>query len=165
MKQIVTAAFDSNVAADRAIQDLLDAGIPQGNISTLMSRATRERYYPEDRSGDAAGWGAGIGAIAGGLIALAALGVPGGIMVAGPLAALLGGAAVGAVSGGLIGALIGMGIPEERARAYQTRIQRGGILVAVEVNTPAEEQAAEQALTHRGDPTARETLAVSQAHA
>lgn len=162
MPQTVSAVFESNTSANRAIQNLIDAGIPHARISTVMSRATRERYYPETEAADGAGWGAGVGAALGGLIAVASLGVPGGIFVGGPLAALIGGAAVGAVGGGMLGALVDSGVPEEHARSYEERVQRGGIVVAAQVDTPEEARRAEQALLKPGGPTPRETLVVTE---
>lgn len=166
MKRTVSAVYESNVEANQAIQNLIDAGIPHNRVSTLMSKETRMRYYPEtSSSGEAAGWGAGIGAVIGGLIAVASLGVPGGIFVAGPFAALVGGAAAGALGGGLVGALVGLGVPEDRAKTYEERIQRGGIVVAAEVPTQREAELAEDALLRAGGPTPRETLVVSEMRA
>lgn len=47
------------------------------------------------------------------------------LIVAGPLAAAL----VGASAGGLVGALVGYGIPEEHAKAYESGIKEGGIML------------------------------------
>ena len=35
------------------------------------------------------------------------------------------------MAGGLIGALVGWGIPDERAKAYETGLKQGGILMGV----------------------------------
>jgi hypothetical protein len=35
------------------------------------------------------------------------------------------------VTGGLIGALVGMGIPEPNARAYQEALREGGVIIGV----------------------------------
>jgi len=45
------------------------------------------------------------------------------------------GAGAGALSGGLIGALVGWGIPEEHAKAYETGIKNGGIVMGVNPRT------------------------------
>jgi len=44
---------------------------------------------------------------------------------------VLAGLGVGAVLGGLVGALIGLGIPEFEAKRYETRLNKGGILLSV----------------------------------
>jgi hypothetical protein len=62
-------------------------------------------------------------------------------VAAGPIAAALGtagataaaGAGIGVVAGGLIGALTGWGFSEAEARAYQEGVERGDILLAVEL--------------------------------
>lgn len=48
------------------------------------------------------------------------------------LANALLGSGIGAAGAGLIGALIGWGIPQERARFYSDRVFRGNYLVIVE---------------------------------
>jgi hypothetical protein len=47
--------------------------------------------------------------------------------------AALSGAAAGATAGGGAGALVGLGMPEYEAKAYEDRIKKGGYLVAVHV--------------------------------
>lgn len=47
--------------------------------------------------------------------------------------AALSGVAAGATAGGVAGALVGLGIPEYEAKAYEDRIKKGGYLVAVHV--------------------------------
>jgi anti-sigma factor RsiW len=69
-----------------------------------------------------------------------------GLVVAGPLAAAFAGAGVGGLAGGLIGALVGSGVPEETAKAYESGLKGGGIVVGV---TPRN-QADEQYLTQQG---------------
>ncbi|HEV2124640.1 MAG TPA: hypothetical protein VGW38_17955, partial [Chloroflexota bacterium] len=41
------------------------------------------------------------------------------------------GAGSGAAAGGVVGALIGMGIPEEEARYFESRFRAGDVLVTV----------------------------------
>lgn len=48
------------------------------------------------------------------------------------MAALSGVAA--AAAGGLVGGLVGLGIPEYEAKAYEERIKKGGFLMAVHVD-------------------------------
>jgi uncharacterized protein (TIGR02271 family) len=47
------------------------------------------------------------------------------------IATTLAGAGIGAAAGSLIGALVGLGIPEEKAKVYSDRVGRGSFLVMV----------------------------------
>jgi hypothetical protein len=110
-----------------------------------QARDIAERTGAEVATGAATG--AGLGAILGGaagwLVGIGALAIPGigPIVAAGPIAAALGtagataaaGAGIGVVAGGLIGALTGWGFSEAEAKAYQDGVERGDILLAVEV--------------------------------
>lgn len=48
------------------------------------------------------------------------------------------------------GALVGMGIPEYKAKKYQGRLQKGGILVAVHCETDEEVNRARQVFLAQG---------------
>ncbi len=73
-----------------------------------------------------------LGALGGLLLGATALTISGiGLVIAGPLAAVLGGAGIGAVTGGLAGALAGLGVSEDDARQYEERVEAGDILVVV----------------------------------
>jgi hypothetical protein len=79
-----------------------------------------------------------VGGLAGVLIGLGALVIPGigPVIAAGPLATVLAGlagAGAGAVAGGVLGALVDLGIPEETAGYYAEGVRRGGTLVSVRV--------------------------------
>ena len=82
--------------------------------------------------GGALGWLAGIGALA----------IPGlgPLIAAGPILATLTGAALGGTAGGLTGALVGMGIPEYEAQAYEGKLREGNILMCTHADSS--EQAA-----------------------
>jgi len=60
-------------------------------------------------------------------------------VAAGPLGAALLGATSGAIAGsagaGLVSAFVALGLPEDKAAVYQTRIEAGEFLLAVEVPT------------------------------
>jgi hypothetical protein len=73
-----------------------------------------------------------MGAI-GGLIGLASLAIPGlGIFViGGPIAAALADAAAGGAAGVIAGALMGMRIPESRAKQYERSLREGKTLISV----------------------------------
>src|SRR5438477_3089519 len=97
----------------------------------------------KDRTGAAgnAAAGAGIGGLAGLLVGLTELAVPGigPLAAAGPLATALGGMAAGGEAGGVIGALSSIGVPEEYAREYAASIEQGHTFVSVRTDEVSEE--------------------------
>jgi hypothetical protein len=93
-----------------------------------------------------------IGGVAGWLVAIGALAVPGlgPLVAAGPILAALSGAALGATAGGITGALIGYGIPEFEAKLYAGRVESGHILIGVHAVNDDEASAAQDALEAAG---------------
>src|SRR5690606_4955256 len=118
-----------------AVRALEAAGVPHGDISILASNADnvydeKDNTFPDrdldgnDDRAEAAGGGAGIGAVAGGAVgALTGLGIMaipgvGPIVAAGWLVATLTGAVAGAATGGILGALTQAGVSSEEAEIY-----------------------------------------------
>ena len=144
MAKLVTGLFKTRVAAEAAVDAIIKRGYTREDISVLMSDSTKSKEFAIE-TGTHAVDGAGIGGAVGGavgavLAAIAAVGtiivLPGiGLVVAGPLAAALAGAGAGGATGGVIGALIGAGIPEHRARVYDTGLRSGGILLGIEAKS------------------------------
>jgi uncharacterized protein (TIGR02271 family) len=143
MTKTVVGVYGDAQRAERALQDLVDAGFARDDVSIVAQdregktgEATATRHEGS-KAGTGAAAGAGIGAAiggAGGLMAgLGLLAVPGlgPIIAAGPIVAALSGAGVGAAAGGLAGGLIGLGIPKEEAGTYAEAVRRGGYLVVV----------------------------------
>ncbi len=152
-RRLVTAIFHDQDDAEHAYNDLLDRGLSEDDISVVLSKDTRDRYYGgkehvETKVGSKAAEGAGIGGAIGGTIggiagALAAAAAPIvfpgiGIILSGPLAAALAGAGAGGLGGSLLGGLIGAGIPEERVKRYEESLKEGGILLGAHPHTEAE---------------------------
>jgi hypothetical protein len=165
-QQPIVGVFNDKHSAEQAYDVLMNLGYTRDETNVLMTDETRQRNFGEadaDESNlgskalEGAGVGGAIGTVAGGLVAaLAAIGtsiaLPGlGIVVAGPLAAALAGAGAGAATGGLIGALIGSGIPEEHARKYESHIQKGGILLAVNPRNATDAQQIESSWRQLGN--------------
>src|SRR5437870_6286670 len=158
-KKFVTGLFKNRVAAEAAVDAIIKRGYSRDDISVLMSDSTRTKEFALQTRTHAAD-GAGIGAAVGGavgavLAALVAVGstlaLPGlNLLIAGPIAAALAGAGAGGATGGLIGALIGAGIPEHRAKVYDTGIRGGGILLGVEAKADEEVEKLEQLLQDVG---------------
>ena len=157
--KLVTGLFKNRVAAEAAVDAILKRGYTRDDISVLMSDATHSKEFALQTRSHAAD-GAGIGGALGGavgavLAAIVAVGttlfLPGiNLVIAGPIAAALAGAGAGAATGGVIGALIGAGIPEYRAKVYDTELRGGGILMGVEARSDEEVDRLEELLEDVG---------------
>ncbi len=143
MKTVV-GLFDYYQDAERAVQELNARGFTSTDISVAARDSTLQQRVVGDKdaavaesAGAGAVGGAAVGGLAGLLVGLGALAIPGigPVIAAGTLATALGttaaGAGIGAAAGGLIGALVGLGIPEEDAHIYAESVKRGSVLVTV----------------------------------
>lgn len=163
--------FPNRRDAEAALSQLRDSGFPMDRVSVIAKHADNEDRLAgadvSDRVGaktdNEADDGAKTGAVTGGalggltglLVGLGTLAIPGvgPILVGGAtataLATTLAGGAIGAAAGSLVGALVGLGIPDEQARVYNDRVQRGDYLVIVD-GTDDEIARAETILNNRG---------------
>ncbi len=144
-RSMLTGMFRDRESTERVYNDLQQRGYAKDDINLVMSDETCEKHFSGDSKeteiGTKAAEGAGkgsaiggaIGAIAGIIAAIGtSLAIPGlGIVIAGPIAAGLAGAGAGGVTGGVIGALMGSGIPEARAKLYESGIKEGQIVIGV----------------------------------
>jgi hypothetical protein len=142
MNNVVSAVFDNREEARRAVSELRGAGIPEEAIS-LVGRPDDEDEIHDDEDG--AGKGSVAGAVAGGgvagaLLGVAALAIPGvGPFVAAgaiaasaiPTAAAIG-AAAGATGGAIARMLSDHEVEGRDAEYYEEHISRGGIFVSVD---------------------------------
>lgn len=157
--KLVTGLFINRVAAESGVDAIIKRGYLRDDISVLMSDSTHTKEFALQTRTHAAD-GAGIGGAVGGavgavLAAIVAVGstliIPGiNLIIAGPIAAALAGAGAGGATGGLIGGLIGAGIPEHRAKVYETSLRGGGILLGVEAKDDSEVEKLEQLLEDVG---------------
>ena len=150
MTTTITRLYNSYAEARDAVRALEGAGVSHSNISVLANNS--EGWYDEkkgtfpdadfdgrDDRAEAAGAGAGIGAVAGGavgaLTGLGLLAIPGvgPIVAAGWLVATLTGAAAGAATGGVVGALTQSGVSNDEAEIYAEGLRRGGAVVSAKV--------------------------------
>ncbi len=143
---MITALFIDRESAEHAFNSVTNRGYHKDEVNLVMSDATRQKHFQENpitynemgsKVADGAGIGSAIGGTIGSIAAVVAtvgttLAVPGlGIIFYGPAVAALAGLGAGGLTGGVVGALIGLGIPEERVRHYQSGIDEGGILMGV----------------------------------
>lgn len=162
---VITGMFDNPESAENAYKSLHARGYKTEDINVVMSDETRKKHFAqkgETEIGSKAMSGAGAGSAIGGTLgaiagAVAAIGtsllMPGlGIVIAGPVAAALAGAGAGSIAGGLIGALIGSGIPEARAKVYETGVKNGKVVIAVKPKNDDDANYIEtQWRTHHGE--------------
>lgn len=160
MSTTIAGLFDDLTEAREAVRELVDHGFPRDNISLMTNDQSEQRKavelddeqasqrvsggfvsIPSGEGGDAeatakgASVGAALGGVAGLLVGLGALTIPGigPVIAAGPLIAALSGAGMGAVAGGLVTVLSRAGIPDADARLYAEGIRRGGTMLLVDV--------------------------------
>ena len=150
----VMGVFKERHDADKAVDDLQRLGYGINDISVIMNEGTRLRAFGAEK-GSKGGEGVAVGAAAGGALgavvagltatgSIATIAATGGAaapLVVGPLAAALAGLGIGAASGGILGGLVGLGIPEVRAKEYQRDLDDGGILISVRANPGTEDEA------------------------
>ena len=138
MAQTIVGIFDDREQANSAVLDLLNSGVPRGDISVvasdrLMERTVGQSLVAEDRLSA----GGATDGVLGMLFGLSTLSLPGlgPVLMAGPLAAAISAAVAGMGPGvapiGMIGAMVSTGFSEEHARIYTDIIQHGGAVVAV----------------------------------
>lgn len=139
MKAVLLGLFADSKNAGSAVAELKEKGYTK-EISVLArnSKTDTDVYEVKQDVTEGAAVGATVG-VATGLLAglfsgISMVAVPGlGLLVGGPLAALLGlaGGVVGSVGGGLLGALIDFGVNEATAEVYDKAIQRNEVLIGV----------------------------------
>ncbi|MBD1833230.1 ChaB family protein [Cyanobacteria bacterium FACHB-472] len=148
VEKTISAVFKEREQIDKVIPRLLERGVSRDDISIIgknFHSETRITGFLTKKDVILGGLKQGgiFGSLFGSALALltgvGVLFIPfvGPVVAAGPLGAALLGAASGAIAGaagaGLVSALIAVGMPEEKAAIYQTRVEAGDFLLAVEV--------------------------------
>lgn len=142
-KNLVSAVFDNQAEAERAVTELRSAGVKDSSISLIAQRAGEDAVTTDGRGEEVAKDVIGstaLGAGAGTLLGIAALAIPGvgPLVAAGAIAsaaipgAALTGAAIGAAAGGITGLLKDHGVSSDDANYYEDRINDGGVFVSVD---------------------------------
>lgn len=159
MAKAVFCIATSFPQAERIVDHLKTSGFSHNDISVLFpdTQGTKDFAHEKNtKAPEGAATGAGAGGVLGGalgwLVGIGALAIPGigPFVAAGPIMALLGGAAVGATVGGISGALIGMGIPEYEAKRYESKVKEGNILISVHSENSDETDRAETIFNNAG---------------
>jgi len=147
-ERTISSVFKEQKQVDAVIRRLLDRGVPRDHISVLgrnFQSETRIAGFITKRDVILGGLktGAIFGSLFGSFLSLltgvGVLFIPfvGPIVAAGPISAVLLGAATGAIAGsagaGLVSVLTALGMPEDKAAVYQTRLQAGEFLLMLEV--------------------------------
>jgi hypothetical protein len=138
-KKAVFGILRTQAEAEGLIAKLEATGFAESDVSVLFPghRQARDFAIALGNKSSEAGLLGGIalgllGGAIGFLGGMGAITFPGlGLLAAaGPLFAMLSGLGVGAVLGAISGAVVGLGIPELRAKAYEGKL-RGGTIVLV----------------------------------
>ncbi|MDZ8108086.1 MAG: general stress protein [Nostoc sp. DedQUE12a] len=144
--QRIVGVFTHRRDVEQALQELKDSGLAMEKVSVVVQNPDRNYDIANNETGDKADEGATVGGLSGGavggltglLVGLGTLAIPGvgPIMLAGAaataLVTTLVGASIGAATGTFAGALVGWGISEDRARAYNERVEDGHYLIIVD---------------------------------
>ncbi len=156
--KMVTGLFRDSESVERAYEVVSRRDYDTADINVVMSDDTRRRYWSDPRQiniqlgrkveegGELGGpMGGTIGMIIPAVIAVGVVALPGlGLVLAGPVAVALAAVGAAAVTGGLIVLLGDWGIPEERAKQYETGIHDGGILMGVRARSDEDARYFEQ---------------------
>lgn len=147
-ERTISAVFKQEEQVGDVVRRLLDRGVSRDHISVMgknFKSTTRIAGFISKKDVILGGLRTGgiFGSLFGSVLALltgiGALWIPfvGWVVAAGPLGAVLLGAAGGALAGasgaGLVSALVALGMPEDKATVYQTRLEAGEFLVMAEV--------------------------------
>ncbi|PSB09753.1 hypothetical protein C7B62_11930 [Pleurocapsa sp. CCALA 161] len=147
-ERTITAVFKEEKQVDNVVRRLIDRGVAQDHISLMgqnFQSETRIAGFISKKDVILGGLrtGAVFGSLFGSLLSLftgiGVLFIPfiGSVVAAGPITAVLLGAATGAIAGsagaGLASALATLGMPKEKAAVYETRVQAGEFLLMAEV--------------------------------
>jgi hypothetical protein len=148
---LIYALFPDETQAKRAIQALVDNEFAAANIHVLMKATTGSGKVKEvpvstkNMVGPGVAIGAALGAVGGVLVALS-----GGLLAAGPIVALLQGAATGGAAGVLAGTLGGLGYWRDVADFPAHELESGAILVGVDPGAQGQATRAVKALKQAG---------------
>ncbi|MDX2211747.1 MAG: ChaB family protein [Oculatellaceae cyanobacterium bins.114] len=150
LERTVTTILHNREQVDSVIRRLLDQGISRDHISVIgknFHSETRISGFLTRKDLILGGlrqggiFGSLAGSVLGLLTGVGVLFIPfvGTVVAAGPIGAVLLGAATGAIAGaagaGLVSAFVALGLPEDKATLYQTHVEAGHFLIMVETSS------------------------------
>jgi hypothetical protein len=153
-KQATIGIVASQRQAERILTALEGAGLSKDDVSVLFAgdppRSVDDDSSRLDPEAGIAGHPASGGARAF-RVAIGVVAIPGDgpFVAAGPILKELSGGLFGAGSRSIAGALIGLGVPEAKARHYEEKVKGGRVLVSVHVGEP-DERALAKAILEEG---------------
>jgi hypothetical protein len=145
--------------ATTIVKQLKTTGFSHNDISVLFPDKASTRDFAHEqhtKAPEEVAAGAGTSGVLGdaldwkergGIIAIPGLGP---FVAAGPIMAMLSGAAAFAVLRDLTGALISVGIPEDEAKRHEGKIKNGSILISVHARDSTERDMAKTIFEHAG---------------
>jgi len=159
-QQTVVGIAANYKEALRAVDELRRSGFADGELSVVARHEDPPKDSlhdtpagtPEPHDEASIARGAAKGGVAGGvgglLLGAGALLIPGvgPVLASGLFLGALGGATAGAVTGGLTGVLTEQGLPETRAKDYETRLHKGEVIVSAHSSNPDLVEAAREIL-------------------
>jgi hypothetical protein len=135
----LVGVFDSRDEAEQVLDELRQAGFAENEIGfairgddAVAGGVITDAALTKDGQGAVKGMVAG--GVAGSLLGAAAMLVIPGVgplLAMGVLASALGFGAAGVATGGILGAMMGAGVSEEEARAYEKQFNAGRAIVTV----------------------------------
>ena len=143
----VIGTFSSREEAGEALDCLVFSGFPLAQVFLLgqgSGKGQNSLNLPSDSFGAIAGTATGlkkgmflgnlVGGATGLILGMGILALPGvgQILMSGAIGFTLLSGGICTAAGGLVGALIGLGLTSEQAKAYQQQISRGSVLLIVE---------------------------------
>ena len=161
--RIVVGVFSSSAAADRAVKNLANAGLPPGRVRQLTPGSSEREIHSAIPTAETEqpGIGKALGAVVGGVVLLtAALGVAavlrGGMGALGQttwiVAALCGilGALIGGFAGGALEERLSTGLPKDEIYFYEEALRRGRSVVFAFASGGRQEEIARRSLERAG---------------
>ncbi|AUX40207.1 hypothetical protein SOCE26_016060 [Sorangium cellulosum] len=136
-RKLISEVVRTRVEAEDAVRRIMDCGHARGDICVIVSEAARRQRFAPSRVHGAAAHGHALEAI----LSSAGVGVvvPGlRLAVAGPIAAELADSSSASAAGNLSSVLMDAGLPEHRARDYETALKEGGMLLGVHARDDAD---------------------------
>lgn len=172
MSHAIICIVENEPQADKIVGVLKTSGFGNENISALLPDTDGKAASHSGKGTVATATnGAKAGLILGGAVGLLAgvgfLAIPGlgAFVAAGPIWAVLSGAALGGSAGGVAGGLIGLGMHEDDAKLYEGKLKAGNILLSVHTDCPDEATKAEEILKTNGAKDVKRTIKKSSCDA